>query len=262
MKKTKLINGIILGLSLILSVGIISVATTNADINNPGNNIGVYKPLNEGPDLQYKSGRLNIQGDVELYSKLTTSGSILSNSDIRGQNLRGTTIYGNIFSDIGTGYYVDPNSTTRLNNINIVGNTRLLGNASLARTNQQIYDTGPESLVNRRFVESNITPINNNINSINNRLNLITNQTFNLGGNSGSTYVQIRSNDTTQQSKNSDKDICALSRVTFDADNENTHPTFDCKLSGGKNSWTLIANVSPAPANGSAVCEFICFNID
>jgi len=95
MKRSKIINTLILGGSLIISIGGISLASLNAA--TPGNNSGVYKPINESSNDQTKEGGFqsleeikapkftdNSPGASEFYYLDPNVKSVIRNLDLYG----------------------------------------------------------------------------------------------------------------------------------------------------------------------------------
>ena len=164
MKKT-----LILGISLMVSVGIISISSTLAwtgpTASPPERNVAF--PINTSNVAQEKQGRLDLRG---------------------GLNMRGTKIEGITRIDEGI-YYLDPNGTSNLNSMNIVSDTYIGGDLDVVGgftsgsinsgevsfgygTVNAVDINNPNSLVNKAYIDERLanlqvgdpsTPINNKL---------------------------------------------------------------------------------------------------
>ncbi len=117
MKKISLMNGLILGGSLIISIGLISIASINA--STVGDNSGVFKPINESSNAQTKTGgltvgRLTATGGIIVKNTSNTNVATINNSGaIRGSSLSiksgNITDYPTLPNNIVNKKYVDDN---------------------------------------------------------------------------------------------------------------------------------------------------------
>lgn len=121
MKKENIYKTLILGLSLIISLGMISISSVRAGINNPGNNHGVSEPINTGDVYQAKSTALGLPM---------------------------------IYDSNNLGYYLDPSYISKINRLSVDSDSDFYGNAELHKTNTEINNVGDLSLVNKRYVDT------------------------------------------------------------------------------------------------------------